>query len=1122
MKIGKIGASLATLLVIIASLASNFGQPAQAVADSYSSKDPQGYLINEFTGEILTGGAVDVVAPTGATWQFLANNSNFDGSLAGIYQWEPADSPVVAGDYTMSVTTSPAGFQVSSGCAPSATPYTPTGATTTLGQDIAFSPSGILDIRCASNPSYYTFSLDNNSGFVENNHIFFQPTGSVPSVCNTNGNVSGTVFVDVDADGTYNSAVDLVRPHVYVSAYDANNNLIDQCRTTQAGLYSFSFNDSESFRIEVANTTLPSQYFTYGIPNTANNINSNIIFGQAPASNLDSSFVTTTSYSDIMIGDRVWIDLNDNGIQDAGEDNLPNVQVDLYQGTFSNGTLVGSVTTDANGNFYFGGPNNLNMTGGNSLLPNTAYYFLVPNSSLSNATYTYVNSVPAISDDLDSSLLEGFGGDSYLEFTTGAAGTNDFSLDMGYKTRDVYLTASSTTSQATAGDIVVLTFDYGNRGSQPILGIELEVSVPNNTTFFAASSTGSWSCADGSGSGTVCLASTTPALLGYNDTGSIDFALQIQNTAVFPITISPFVRTGETCNSEVGCFGGNPYTSDHDSTNNSDSVVITGVSVPYVDLSVTNTRSVDSTTPGSQVSFTFDYANNGTANATGAFMNHVVPAGTTFSLAGSVGSWSCPDGSINGTVCSLIIGDLAVGASGSATFGLIVDSQFSSFVTSTVTIAHDTEASPADVDSSNNNATDVIEVIVQNNYEEPTPEPTPPPSGGGGGGGGSSTHILPIGSINTVDFDPCLFNGQVKLVLNSQRAVEYRLNDSGNMSDAVWQEFPTGKNKIFVEREVVLGTDNKFSVYVEFRDSRGTRSDVYVVTKEVETDCGVGGYIVEPQPEELEVLPVCEYDCDKTTYEVYIVTPEGREIQLDSKYVKQTILENGKTRFFFEDSTAPHEQDFDDVVVDVEKNCEENVINSEVVYVDADWHHEVYIKIFANQEEVKDILLWEDSHAALESQEILSVEFEKVYVGEDCEIEPIVEIEEVKECLSCELIEPIFYIVTPAGNEYRADSSQAKVEILSNGHEIVRFEDSTAPHEQDFNDVILEITKDCADKVINAKIISIEAADHHEIRMKWVVDEEEIRDLQVWEDSHTAVNQEKSFSLETELNQCVE
>ncbi|MBL8429172.1 MAG: carboxypeptidase regulatory-like domain-containing protein [Dechloromonas sp.] len=50
------------------------------------------------------------------------------------------------------------------------------------------------------------------------------------------------------------------------------------------------------------------------------------------------------------IGDRVWLDKNANGVQDAGETGIAGVAVKLLN---SAGAVVGSATTDANGNYLF-------------------------------------------------------------------------------------------------------------------------------------------------------------------------------------------------------------------------------------------------------------------------------------------------------------------------------------------------------------------------------------------------------------------------------------------------------------------------------------------------------------------------------------------------------------------------------------------------------------------------------------------------------------------------------------------------------------------------------------------------------------------------------------------------
>ncbi len=77
--------------------------------------------------------------------------------------------------------------------------------------------------------------------------------------------------------------------------------------------------------------------------------------GDAPnafsKSNGLGSLVAFCHSAPVEIGNRVWLDINGNGIQDAGEAAIANVTIHLYAADGT--TLLQTTTTDINGNYFF-------------------------------------------------------------------------------------------------------------------------------------------------------------------------------------------------------------------------------------------------------------------------------------------------------------------------------------------------------------------------------------------------------------------------------------------------------------------------------------------------------------------------------------------------------------------------------------------------------------------------------------------------------------------------------------------------------------------------------------------------------------------------------------------------
>ncbi|WP_428665785.1 SdrD B-like domain-containing protein [Runella sp.] len=147
------------------------------------------------------------------------------------------------------------------------------------------------------------------------------------------------------------------------------------------------------------------------------------------------------------VGNRVWIDTNKDGIQDACELALAGVNVSLYKGS----TLIAATTTDAKGEYYFSskskiGSGSWSGTGADTaLLPVTQYVILFgtggqfANNALTvnglsygltilNSSVTHANDL----NDSDAQVITLAGNTAPgITFTTDDYGVVNHTLDMG-------------------------------------------------------------------------------------------------------------------------------------------------------------------------------------------------------------------------------------------------------------------------------------------------------------------------------------------------------------------------------------------------------------------------------------------------------------------------------------------------------------------------------------------------------------------------------------------------------------------------------------------------------------------------------------------------------------------
>ncbi len=136
----------------------------------------------------------------------------------------------------------------------------------------------------------------------------------------------------------------------------------------------------------------------------------------------------------IEIGNRVWNDLNGNGIQDADEPGLAGVNVTLWlDDGMGNFTAIAGVTTDVNGQYLFtsapGASTNGITRNVTQLLPNRSYELRFP-ATVGALTPTTPNNggLDANADARDSDANAG----GVIAFVTGGPGANNHSFDVGY------------------------------------------------------------------------------------------------------------------------------------------------------------------------------------------------------------------------------------------------------------------------------------------------------------------------------------------------------------------------------------------------------------------------------------------------------------------------------------------------------------------------------------------------------------------------------------------------------------------------------------------------------------------------------------------------------------------
>jgi protocatechuate 3,4-dioxygenase beta subunit len=266
-------------------------------------------------------------------------------------------------------------------------------------------------------PSNYEFTSSNGGGDNSNNTnsdantvqgLSYGRTGSYDLVADEHdttadaglklpnpptASVGNFVWIDTDGNGTQDAGEPGIAG-VVVSLKDASGNVIATTITDQNGEYLFSdvppgngytvqFSQPIGYVPTQNNGPLSSETNSDMNPTTLASVPFNVVAGDA-IRYVDAGFVPQAP-AKASLGNKVWFDANNDGIQDAGETGVAGVTVNLYD--ISGTNIIATTTTDALGNYVFNdlAPGTYSVGFDPTTLP-AGTNFVTPNASGSDST----------------------------------------------------------------------------------------------------------------------------------------------------------------------------------------------------------------------------------------------------------------------------------------------------------------------------------------------------------------------------------------------------------------------------------------------------------------------------------------------------------------------------------------------------------------------------------------------------------------------------------------------------------------------------------------------------------------------------------------------------------------
>ncbi len=366
----------------------------------------------------------------------------------------------------------------------------------------------------------------------------------------------------------------------------------------------------------------------------------------------------------LSLGDRVWADIDDDGLFDSGEQGIGQVKLNLYQDTnldnaYTSGvdTLLGMTTTDAGGNYLFSNlfvgkyivqvdPTNF-LTGG-ALSGLVSSLGTVGAADPDNNVNNDDNGAPLAGAGVVSQAIMLSGGDEPTNDGDADSNSNR-TVDFGFFGFDLKLDKAVQQTTVAPQGTLNYTIKIDNTGPSEAALATFTDTLPANVTYV---------------SGTVSI----PGVTLQHSSGIVTANLGTV-AAGQSITITIQARVGDQATGTLVNTATVAAPKEVNLSNNTDTV--SNPLTPLIDLQITKSDGDDPVEQGSSFQYTLEIRNNGPSNATGVVVTDTLPVtGVSFVSASQTPS------AINGRELEFAVGNLASGATKTITITVAVSNTF--------------------------------------------------------------------------------------------------------------------------------------------------------------------------------------------------------------------------------------------------------------------------------------------------------------------------------------------------------------------------------------------------------------------------------------------------------------